>query len=111
MKKLLLLCACLLALASPLRAQTAPPADIVVVRIQDYRTSAVLFITRGEGKTERVAIDSKGLSLDKNMTAVSEGYFKVIENLYREGYALQNSSSISFQGDGGVTTYLFIKNH
>jgi hypothetical protein len=110
MKKILLLCACLLALAGPVLAQTGL-SNIVVVRVRDYKTSAVFFITRGEGKTERVEVDVKGLSLDKGMTAVSEGYYKVMEKLYQEGYILQNSSATADQSGGGVLTYLFVKSH
>jgi hypothetical protein len=110
MKKIFLLSACLWVLAGPTRAQAGPP-DIVVVRVRDYKTSASIFITRGEGKTEKIEVDVKGSSLDKGMTAVSEGYYKVVEKLYQEGYVLQNSTGISDQSGGGVLTYVFVKNH
>jgi hypothetical protein len=108
MKKIFLLSACLWALAGSAQAQAEPPA-IVVVRVRDYKTSATIFITRGEGKTEKIEIDGKLLSLDKSMTAVSEGYYKVINKLYQEGYILQNSGGVSDPSTGGVLTYLFVK--
>jgi hypothetical protein len=102
------LCACLWALAGPAQAQAGPP-DIVVVRVRDYKTSAYIYITRGEGKTEKIEADAKGLSLDKGMTAVSEGYYKVISKLYEEGYTLQNSGGVSDPSTGGILTYIFVK--
>ena len=108
MKKIVLLGACLWALAGPAHAQVGAPS-IVVVRIRDYKTSALVFITRGEGKTEKIEIDGKWLSLDKSMTAVSEGYYKVIDKLYQEGYILQNSGGVSDPSTGGVLTYIFVK--
>lgn len=108
MKKLLLLCVCLLALAGSLRAQTAAP-DIVVVRIQDYQTSAKIFITRDEGKTEKIEVNIKGTAYEKGMTSVNEAYYSVLKKLYQEGYTLQNSSSVS-AGDGvGRVIYVFVK--
>lgn len=109
MKKIILLCACLWALASAAQAPAGPP-DIVVVRVRDNRTQASIFITRGEGKTEKQEFKGTGLSFDKGMTAVSEGYYKVMAQLYQEGYVLQNSSSASDQS-GGMIIYLFVKSH
>jgi hypothetical protein len=110
MKKVLVLSACLWALAGPAQAQAGPP-DIVVVRVRDYRTSAAIFTTRGEGKTEKQEFKGEGLSFDKGMIAVNEGYYKVLTQLYQEGYVLQNSSGASGESGGGVITYLFVKNH
>jgi len=108
MKKVFLLSACLWALAGPASAQ-ADAASLVVVRVRDYKTSALIFITRGEGKTEKIEVDGKWLSLDKSMAAVSEGYYKVVDKLYREGYVLQNSGGVSDPSTGGVLTYIFVK--
>jgi len=105
MKKLLLLGACLWALAAaPARAQTEP-ADIVVVRIFDNGVSVNAIITRGEGKNEKVAFTSGGL--DKRLQASGEGYYNLFQKLYQEGYMLQNTFGA---GDSGLTTLLFAKN-
>ena len=98
MKKLLLLSACLLAFATrPAAAQTLTP-DIVVVRIYDSGASVQLVITRGEGKSEKIEFPSG--ATDKRLVAASEGYYKVLSTLYREGYVLQNTFTI----DRGLTT-------
>ncbi len=104
MKKLLLLCACLLALAAPLRAAVVPPTDIVVVRIYDSGASINAVITRGEGRSEKVAFES-GAS-DKRLTDSGLGYYKLISNLYQEGYKLQSTIS---DGRSGLITLLFVK--
>ena len=103
MKKLLLLCACLLALASPLRALAGPPA-IVLVRILDNGPSIKVIITRGEGKSEQVEFD--GGPSDKKLPLASEGYYKVIHKLYQEGYTLQSTFNST---QGAYTTLLFVK--
>jgi hypothetical protein len=105
MKKLLLRCACLLALATPLRALAAPP-EIVVVRIYEG-THTTVIITRGEGKSEKVEIEN-GLS-DKKLTQASEGYYKLFERLYGEGYTLQSTMSTTFSATISFTTLLFVK--
>ena len=105
MKKLLLLCACLLALAAPLRAAVAPP-EIVVVRIFEFTNSSSVIITRGEGKSEELKFD-RGL-YNKNIVASTESYYKVFAGLYQEGYAVQ-STFTAVGSAGNVTTLLFIK--
>ena len=80
MKNILLLCVCLWALATPLRAAVVgPPADIVVVRIYEGN-SITAFITRGTGKTEKVEFNSG--TDDKDMTLASEGYYQLFQRLY-----------------------------
>lgn len=103
MRKLLFLSACLLALAArPVMAQTASP-EIVVVRVYEYPTKVHLVLTRGEGKSEVVEFDS-GAS-DKRLSTSGEGYYKVVNKLYQEGYALHST----FSGAQGYTTLLFVK--
>ena len=108
MKKLLLLCACLLALASPLRALADPPADIVVVRIYDYDNYVKIITTKGEGDTEK--IETKSMNYDKGAISVNEAYYKVLKKFYQEGYILQNSSTISSSNGVGRVTYILVKN-
>ena len=105
MKKLLLLCACLLALASPLRVQADPP-EIIVVRIYEGGKTTII-ITRGEGKSEKVEIEN-GQS-DKKLVQASEGYYKIFERLYQEGYTLQSTFSSVYSPSIGFTTLLFVK--
>ncbi|MVN78404.1 hypothetical protein GO988_18900 [Hymenobacter sp. HMF4947] len=108
MKKLILLGAYLLALAAPMHAMAGPP-DIVVVRIREFSTSATAVITRGEGKSELVEIDTKG-NFNKEFAQVSEAYHKLFYGLYQEGYTLQSTMSTSAsQSTGGVITLLFTK--
>lgn len=102
MKNLLFLCACLWALATPLRAVAGPP-DIIVVRIYEGN-SITAFITRGAGKTEKVSFEN-GIT-DENMTLASEAYYKLLQRLYQEGYTLQSTFS---PGTVGTITLLFIK--
>ncbi len=103
MKNLLLLCACLLALASPLRAAVAPPVDIVVVRIYEG-PHVTAIITRGEGKSEKVEFEN-GIT-DKWLTQTSQGYYKLFERFYGEGYILQSTMT---SNAGSLTTLLFVK--
>ncbi|MFD1469622.1 hypothetical protein ACFQ48_15450 [Hymenobacter caeli] len=89
MKKLILLSVCLLALATrPAAAQTTTP-DIVVVRIAGDGNSTQLVVTRGEGKSEKIEFPSG--RTDKQLMAASEGYYKVLSALYREGYVLKST--------------------
>jgi hypothetical protein len=105
MKKLLLLCVCLLALASPLRAQNNPSADIVVVRVRDGGGDFQVLITRGPGKSELLKFDG-GLT-DKKFMQSGEGYYTFLSKLYGEGYKLQNSFVNAT--DSSLTTLIFIK--
>jgi len=107
MKKLFLLCACLLILAAPLRAVVAPP-EIIVVRIYEGRKT-IIIITRGEGKSEKIEVEN-GLT-DKKLMEASEGYYKVFERLYQEGYTVQSTFSTVYDASLGFTTVLFAKAH
>ena len=107
MKKIILLCTCLLALAAPLRAAVAPP-EIIVVRIYEGRKTTII-ITRGEGKSEKVEVEN-GFT-DKRLMEASEGYYKVFERLYQEGYTVQSTFSTVYDASSGFTTVLFVKAH
>lgn len=106
MKKILLLCACLLALAAPPRAVAGPPA-IIVVRIYEGNSTVRAIITRGEGQSEQIRFD-KGTG-DKRMVQSSEGYHQLFQRLYQEGYSLQSTMSAPNSPDSGFTTLLFVK--
>lgn len=106
MKKLLFLSACLWLLAAPLRALAAAPPDVVVVRIYEG-VNVTVIITRGEGKSEKIEFSS-GLS-DKNMMRASEGYYKIFEKLYQEGYTLQGTLPTANSPTTSFLTLLFVK--
>ena len=106
MKKLFFLCVCLLVLAAPLRAAAAPP-EIIVVRIYEGTSTITAFITRAEGKSEKVEFN-RGIT-DKHLMQSSEGYYKLFQRLYQEGYALQTSFAMPRDNDTGYTTLLFVK--
>jgi hypothetical protein len=107
MKKLLLLCACLLALATLPSAVAAPP-DIVVVRIYEGMHTTII-ITRGEGKSEKIEVEN-GIT-DKKLLQANEGYYKVFERLYQEGYTVQSTFTTVYDANRGFTTLLFAKAH
>jgi len=110
MKNLLLSYALLLALALPFRSLAAGPPDIIVVRIAEYGGKAVGIITRGEGKNEKVEFEMGGT--DKRLIQSSEAYYKLMQRLYQEGYALQSTFSTAapnIGGGGGYVTLLFVK--
>jgi len=107
MKKLFFLCACLLALATQPCAAAAPP-EIVVVRIYEG-SHTVIIITRGEGKSEKIEVDN-GIT-DKKLIQANEGYYKVLERLYQEGYTVQSTFSTLYDTNRGFTTLLFAKAH
>lgn len=104
MKKLILLCACLLALAAPLRAAVGPP-EIVVVRIRDTGGDLTVLITRGEGKSELLTF--KGGVSDKGIRQSAEGYYTFLNKLYQEGYSLKGTF-VNGQFSA-FTTLLFVK--
>jgi len=99
------LCACLLALASPLRAAVAPP-EIIIVRIYESAKTTII-ITRGEGKSKKIELENG--RTDKKLMQASEGYYKVFERLYQEGYTVQSTFSTVYDANSGFTTVLFAK--
>ena len=107
MKKLLLLCACLLALSvNPVLSHAGDP-QMVVVRLHEYDTSVHLAITHGDGQTEFLKFDS-GIT-EKRLMASAEGYHRVLLKLYQEGYVLQSTFSAAPTASGTFTTLLFVK--
>lgn len=111
MKKLLLLSACLLALAARPAAAQAQTPDLVVVRVKELGKALRFVITRGAGRSEDVEFPKSG-SADQRMTNVSEAYHKVFSKLYQEGYSLQ-SNFVNVEGSASTTssftTLLFVK--
>jgi hypothetical protein len=106
MKKLLLLAACLWLLATPLRAAAGPPA-IIVVRIYESLVKVTAIVTRAEGKSEQIEF-AKG-PFDKRLIQSSEGYYKLFQSLYQEGYSLQSTFTAPRGEDTSYTTLLFVK--
>ena len=107
MKKLLLSGVLVLAHLLPLGAVAGPPS-IIVVRIYDYGLSTKAIITRGEGQSEVVEVDTKG-NFTKQLTQSSEGYYKLFQRFYQDGYALQSTISTSASNGAGYITLLFTK--
>ncbi|MBH8558981.1 hypothetical protein [Hymenobacter negativus] len=103
MKKLLLLGACLLALSmNPVRAYASDP-DIVVVRVFDNGGSARVVISRAGGKNEVSSFNSG--NGEKGLSDSGQGYLKVVQKLYSEGYSLKST----FTADVFLTTLIFVK--
>lgn len=106
MKKLLFLGACLVVLSSqPVMAQTGGP-DIVIVRLAEGAGTIHAVITRGEGKSEEIEFPNG--SKNKGLIASSEGYYKMINKLYQEGYVLKSTFSSSNINAENMTL-LFVK--
>ena len=78
--------------------------EIVLVRIYDILGARVA-VTRGDGKTEIITFESG--PGEKGLTAGGQGYYKLINGLYQEGFALQ--STFSSSGGAPVTTLVFVK--
>ena len=106
MKKLVLLCVCLWALAAPLHAVAGPP-EIIMVRIFENSGEATAIITRGEGKSEVKKFDT-GYS-DKKQLAGSEAYYKLLAGLYQEGFTLRETFTTQSNSGSSTTTLLFTK--
>jgi len=105
MKKLFFLGACLVALASqPVAGQTGG-ADVVVVRVDESNAKKVrVVVSYGNGKTEVSLIE--GAYNVEGSQAIVEGYQRVFQKLYHEGYSLKNS----FTGTYNATqSFVFVK--
>lgn len=107
MKKLLLTGACLWALAT-LPSVAATPPDIAVVRIYEGGHTTIV-ITRGEDKSEKIELDN-GLT-DKKLIQANEGYYKVFERLYQEGFTVQSTFTTMYSASVSFTTILLTKPH
>jgi hypothetical protein len=109
MKKLLLVCACLLALnAYPMQAQAGEPEVVIVQIWVNGIATPRMVITRGEGMSE--TSEFKAGVNEKGMVASGETYQKAFSKLYQEGYTLQSTFSHNFGGGiGNVVTLTFAK--
>ena len=107
MKKLFFLGACLVALASsPAMAQTGG-ADIVVVRITEYSSTVYVSVTKEEGRSEQWKFESG--STGKRLDDSGQGYYKLLADLYRQGYRLQSTVSANVSSDISRTTMVLVK--
>lgn len=104
MKKLLILGVCLLALAAHPSTVLAGDPDVVVVRVLDNGGNVRLFISRPDGKSEKVEFN--GGFNEKGLSDSGQGYQKVIAKLYQEGYTLKSSFSTN---TGVFATLVFVK--
>jgi opacity protein-like surface antigen len=88
MKKFLFLGACLVVLASSVRAQaTAPSVAIVTIWYGGASAGAGHLSINRDGKNE--AVDFAGGMGEKASLARAEALRKVVAQLYQEGYALK----------------------
>jgi hypothetical protein len=103
MKKLILLGACLVALASqPVKAQTGG-ADVVIVKITEGIESLHIDIARRTGKPEVLDYKAKDLREGGAAAAATQ---RVIAKLYQEGYRLKGT----YGGNQGyLSTLIFVK--
>jgi hypothetical protein len=103
MKKLFLLGACLLALASaPAKAQTVGK-EVVVVRMIDAAARSKMVIARPDGKTEEVEFNGGLNSSSLKDAAVT--IQRVISGLSQEGYVLKSTFTGS-QGYGSTLVFM-----
>lgn len=104
MKKLILLGAGLLALASlPAQAQ-AGGADIVVVKVAEYQNNTQIVIIDRAGKSELMELAGGGGP--NAMTQSAKRVQRVLASLYAQGYVLKST----FTGDhGSMSTLIFVK--
>ncbi|MFD2718313.1 hypothetical protein ACFST9_06280 [Hymenobacter monticola] len=113
MKKLLILSACLLALwASPMPALAGEPS-VVVVRIVDGGGQVFVTLAGPHGRKEEFTFkkesDKADGALFGAMHAATQGYQRVLEKLYREGYELKSTVPSSATATNPFTTLVFVK--
>jgi hypothetical protein len=89
-----------------LTAFGGPPS---VVLVQMHGRDNIITITRGQGKTETIALAEQRVS--KNVIGNAERLYAVINGLYAEGYELKNSVSADVPGGQTIqtVTYVFVK--
>ena len=109
MKKLFLLGACLLALASqPVMAQTGD-ADVVAVRVAERYGQTHLTIERAGQEPEEIAFGWDG-RIDKKFNRASKGYLDALRKLYQQGYQVQATIPGAANSNGTTyTTLIFTK--
>lgn len=89
MKKLFLVGACLVALASqPVQAQAGGETDVVVVQV-DYSAGGKIIIVRPGGKTEEIELN-RGLR-GKGLTEGGITLQRVFTQLAQEGYTIKST--------------------
>ena len=107
MKRLFFLGACLVALASsPVLAQTNGP-QVAVVRITEYPGTVYISLTKEEGRSEQWKFESG--STGKRLDDSGQGYYKLLADLYRQGYRLQSTVSANVSPDVSRTTMVLVK--
>ncbi|TVT39621.1 hypothetical protein FNT36_18440 [Hymenobacter setariae] len=103
MKKLLILGACLVALASqPVLAQTGGP-EVVIVKIWEGEAILSITIARAAGKPEVLTYKTKELREEGASAVLTQ---KALAKLYQEGYMLKGT----YGGNQGyLSTLVFVK--
>jgi hypothetical protein len=106
MKKLIFLCACLLALlATPMVSYAADPV-VLVVRVYDSGSRVHLVISGVNEKSETHEFDSG--TNNKSLAAAGREYQKLLTRIYQDGYSLKSTFSTTVDA-GNVTTLIFVK--
>ncbi|GAC1377592.1 MAG: hypothetical protein NVS3B25_35730 [Hymenobacter sp.] len=106
MKKIILLCACLVvATASPGRAQAGGP-EVVTVKVREGFHSLQIIVSRGTGKGEVFNFPSKDLKAEGAPEAATQ---QVLATLYREGYTLKGTYGGGSDYFGNSNTLIFTK--
>jgi hypothetical protein len=107
MKKLLFLGACLVVLASqPVLAQ-AGGAQVAVLRITEYPSTVCVSLKQAAGKSEQWKFDNGGTG--KRLDNAGQGYYKLLTDLYQQGYQLQSTFNAAVEPSISRTTLLLVK--
>jgi hypothetical protein len=87
-------------------AQTSGP-QVAVVRITEYASTVYVSLTKGEGKSEQWKFDSG--STGKRLDDSGQGYYKLLADLYQQGYHLQSTFSTAVNADLSRVTMVLVK--
>lgn len=110
MKKLLLLGACLVALASqPVRAQAggSTEADVTVVRVTASYSRTAVTVTRPGGQQENLEFENDKQSEKRQVVGV--GFQQLVAGLYQQGYQLQATFDTQMGTSGSASILLFVR--
>jgi len=105
MKKFLVSAGLLALTALPALAQTAPDADVVVVRVaHQFKGRATITTSFGAGATQVKELEVPGLNETKIASVMTEATQQALAPLFEKGYTLKGMS-----GGDGVTLIVLTK--